>query len=57
MLSAVSQVEISVVAIADGEDLNVEMTRVEFEELCKDLFKQCIDKVEEVLDQAKMPKD
>jgi len=39
-----------------GEDLNIEITRSKFEDLCMDLFKNCLPPIENVLKNAKMRK-
>jgi len=41
----------------DGRDLNITVTRAKFEELCGDLFKKCIDPVNNCLKDAKLAKN
>jgi L1 cell adhesion molecule like protein len=55
-LSASTQATIDIDALIDGEDLNTTITRSKFEDLCMDLFMQCIPPLENVLHDAKMSK-
>lgn len=55
-LSASTQATIDIDALIDGEDLNTIITRSKFEDLCMDLFMQCIPPLENVLHDAKMSK-
>jgi L1 cell adhesion molecule like protein len=55
-LSASTQATIDIDAIMDGRDLNITITRAKFEELCMDLFKKCIQPVDNCLKDAKMSK-
>ena len=55
-LSAATQATVDIDALMDGEDLNVVITRSKFEDLCMDLFKQCMPPLESVLKDAKMSK-
>lgn len=56
LLSGQTNANIQVEAIHDGVDLNIPITRAKFEELCGDLFRNCIQPVERALTDAKMSK-
>ena len=49
ILSSSHQAPIECEALAEGHDYNLNITRAKFEELCADLFKQCMPPVENVL--------
>ena len=55
-LSASTQATIDIDSLLGGEDLNIEITRSKFEDLCMDLFKNCLPPIENVLKNAKMRK-
>lgn len=55
-LSAATQASIEIDSLYDGIDFYTSITRARFEELCSDLFRQCIDPVDRVLRDAKMDK-
>ena len=55
-LSSCTTATIDVEALFEGVDFNTSITRAKFENLCGALFKQCIDPVEKVLNDAKMDK-
>lgn len=55
-LSSSAQATISIDALFDGIDFNLNMSRAKFEELNMDLFRGCIGPVEQVLRDAKMDK-
>ncbi len=55
-LSAAAQASIEIDSIFEGIDFNSNITRARFEELCADLFRQCIDPVEKVLRDATLDK-
>ena len=55
-LSATTSTTISVESFFEGIDLNVQLTRAKFEEICSDLFRRCIDPVTQVLMDAKIDK-
>ena len=55
-LSAATQATVDIDALMDGEDLNVVITRSKFEDLCMDLFQQCIPPLENVIKDSKMSK-
>ena len=56
-LSAAQQTTIDLDAIAEGEDLNVSITRPKFEDLCRDLFEKCFPPIDEALRDAKLKID
>ncbi|NDB60013.1 hypothetical protein EB001_16420 [bacterium] len=55
-LSSNTTATISLDSFYDGIDLNLQLTRAKFEELCMDLFRKCLEPVERVLNDAKMAK-
>ena len=56
-LSLSQQVEIDIDSLAEGKDFNIKITRPQFEDLCKDLFKRCIKPIELALEDAQIQKD
>merc|ERR1711988_186054 len=56
ILSAAVTAPIECEALAEGEDYNTNVTRAKFEELCMDLFRQCMPPVENVLKDAELSK-
>merc|ERR1712070_1197779 len=56
ILSSASQAPIECEALAEGEDFNINISRAKFEELCMDLFRQCMPPVENVLKDAELSK-
>lgn len=56
ILSAAHQAPIECETLADGEDYNTNISRAKFEELCMDLFRQCMPPVESVLKDAEIGK-
>lgn len=56
ILSSATQTTIEVDALGDNLDFNCTITRAKFEELCIDLFKQCIPPVEKVLSDGRISK-
>merc|ERR1712070_484787 len=56
ILSSASQAPIECEALAEGEDFNINISRAKFEELCMDLFRQCMPPVENVLKDAECSK-
>ena len=56
ILSAATQAPIECEALQDGEDYNTNISRAKFEELCMDLFRQCMPPVENVLKDAELSK-
>merc|ERR1711990_494562 len=56
ILSAAHQAPIECETLAEGEDYNTNISRAEFEELCMDLFRQCMPPVESVLKDAEIGK-
>merc|ERR1711998_180216 len=57
ILSAAVTAPIECEALAEGEDYNTNITRAKFEELCMDLFRQCMPPVENVLKDSGMAKN
>ncbi|KAN0032850.1 hypothetical protein ACTFIV_006782 [Dictyostelium citrinum] len=55
-LSSSSQASIEIDSLYDGMDLYTSITRARFEELCSDLFRSCLDPVENVLKDCKKDK-
>lgn len=55
-LSSSTMAQTEVDSLAEGHDFNVKLTRAKFEELCLDLFKSCLEPVEDALRTAKMDK-
>jgi len=56
ILSSAHQAPIECETLAEGEDFNFNISRAKFEELCMDLFKECMPPVENVLKDSKMGK-
>ena len=55
-LSANTTATVSLDSFYEGKDLQVQVSRAKFEELCIDLFKEALEPVEQVLRDAKMAK-
>lgn len=55
-LSTTTSAAIEIDAFYEGKDFYSSITRARFEELCGDLFRKCIEPVEQVLRDAKMDK-
>lgn len=56
-LSSATQASIEVDTLADGQDLNLTITRAKFESLCADLFRRTIAPLDRLLADAKVSKD
>ena len=56
-LTSMMQVEIEVDGIANGEDLNVKISRTDFEEKCNEYFKKCINCVKNAIKDANLKKE
>jgi L1 cell adhesion molecule like protein len=56
ILSSATQAPIECEALAEGEDYSTTLTRAKFEELCMDLFRQCMPPVENVLKDSECSK-
>eukprot|EP01065_Artemidia_motanka_P028353 TRINITY_DN3363_c1_g1_i1.p1 TRINITY_DN3363_c1_g1~~TRINITY_DN3363_c1_g1_i1.p1 ORF type:complete len:665 (+),score=184.46 TRINITY_DN3363_c1_g1_i1:238-1995(+) len=54
VLSSQAQTSIDIDSLHEGVDFYTTVTRARFEELCSDLFQQCIAPVQRVLDDAKL---
>ncbi len=57
ILSSANQATIEIDALADGQDLNLTLSRAKFEQLCEEDFKRCMAPVRQVLADAKVSKD
>eukprot|EP01013_Petalomonas_cantuscygni_P032345 TRINITY_DN58855_c0_g1_i1.p1 TRINITY_DN58855_c0_g1~~TRINITY_DN58855_c0_g1_i1.p1 ORF type:complete len:635 (-),score=183.42 TRINITY_DN58855_c0_g1_i1:252-2156(-) len=55
-LSAAMNTTVEIDSLVDGIDFYSSITRARFEELCRDLFMQCLRPVERVLEDSGMPK-
>lgn len=55
-LSSAHQTIIECEALAEGEDFNLSLSRAMFEELCIDLFRQCMPPVEQALTDSGLSK-
>ena len=55
-LSSSAQTTVEVDALHDGYDFSMSITRARFDELCMDLFKRCIDPIDQVLRDGKIGK-
>ena len=56
ILSSSTTTNIEVDSLIDGIDLNLQLTRAKFEELCADIFRSALDPVDRVLTDAKVSK-
>lgn len=56
VLSSTSTTSINIESFYDGHDLNVQVSRAKFEELCMDIFRSALEPVEKVLADAKVSK-
>ena len=56
LLSSYQDTIIDIDSLAEGEDLEVNITRAKFEDLCKQYFDECLKCVEETLNLAKLKK-
>ena len=56
-LSSLFQTEVDIDSICNGEDLNITITRTEFEDCCEDLFAQCIPTLKQAIKDANLKKD
>ena len=57
ILSAASKTSIELDNLMDGQDLSIEITREQFEQLCNDLFENFVPCLENLLKDAKMKKE
>lgn len=55
-LSTATQASLEVDSLAEGVDFQVSLTRAKFESLCDDLFRKCLQPVEQVLKDGKLSK-
>ena len=56
-LSASTQATIEVDSLAEGHDLQVQLTRAKFESLCESLFQRCLGPLDGLLRDAKLSKE
>ena len=56
-LSETEESFIDINSIVKGKDLNLTITRAQFEECCEDLFDKCMNCVEEAIQESNIPKD
>jgi L1 cell adhesion molecule like protein len=56
-LSSLNETTIDIDNIANGEDLNINITRSDFENYCNDLFLECIPYVKQAIKDAKINKN
>jgi L1 cell adhesion molecule like protein len=56
ILSSTNTVNINVDALYNGFDLNINLTRSKFEDLCADIFQKCMAPIDDALKGAKMGK-
>ena len=57
ILSSATKTNIELDNLMNGEDLNIEITREKFEELCNDLFNKIVPCLEKLLKEAQMKKE
>ena len=57
ILSSNLQANVDIDSLMEGKDLNINISRSKFENLCKDLFDKCIQIVEKVLNESKIKKN
>ena len=53
-LSFSAEATIDIDALADGEDLNLTISRSEFEDLCQDIFDKCIPPIDRAIEDSKL---
>ena len=56
-LSSMTEETIEIENIVEGKDLDLKITRNDFEESCEDLFYKCINCVEEAIEESKIDKN
>ncbi len=56
-LSSAQETTIEIENLAENEDLNVTITRPEFEEKCKDLFEKCFESIKQAMEEAGLSKN
>lgn len=56
-LSVATQASIEIDSLAEGEDLNVTLTRAKFEQLCEPAFRRTVAPLDQLLRDAKVSKD
>ena len=56
-LSSSTQAQIEIDSLVDGQDFSLVITRAKFEALCDSVFRKCMEPLEQVLRDSKIPKD
>ncbi len=56
-LSSAQETMIDIDALAEGEDFNIKINRLKFEDLCRDLFEKCIPPITDALRDAELTKE
>jgi heat shock 70kDa protein 1/2/6/8 len=56
-LSSSTQATIEIDSLMEGQDFSIVMTRAKFESLCDAVFRRCMEPLEQVLRDSKIPKD
>ena len=56
-LSSAIETTIEIDNLAEDEDLNINISRAEFEEKCKDLFEKCFESIKQAMKEAGLSKD
>ena len=56
-LSSSTQAQIEIDSLVDGQDFSLVITRAKFEALCDAVFRKCMEPLEQVLRDSKIPKD
>ena len=57
MLSDANKVNVDCYGIADGCDINIEISRARFDNLCAEVFQKCMVPIDRVLEDSKISKD
>ena len=56
-LSSAQEAHIEIDNLAEEEDLDINITRVDFEEHCNELFQRCFDSIKEAMEEASLTKN
>ena len=56
-LSSAQETHIDIDNLAEEEDLDITISRVDFEEHCNELFKRCFDSIKEAMEEASLTKN
>ena len=57
LISTTKEAKIDVDGLMDGKDLYIQITRGKFEELCDDLFKKCLQVIQDLIKDTQIPKE